>query len=71
MYSVLPAGHDLKTPETDADFEKELEEEEFRKSQGVKYWEKKHGIQKAKVAKEENRERTDNEIEEMLKAMAI
>ncbi|CAG8707765.1 15456_t:CDS:2 [Funneliformis mosseae] len=50
MYSVLPAGHDPKTPETDADFEKELEEEEFRKSQGVKYWEKKHGIQKAKVS---------------------
>ncbi|UZO21440.1 uncharacterized protein OCT59_013833 [Rhizophagus irregularis] len=51
MYSVLPAGHDPKTPETDADFEKELEEEEFRKSQGVKYWEKKHGIQKAKGVK--------------------
>ncbi|CAB4429019.1 unnamed protein product [Rhizophagus irregularis] len=48
MYSVLPAGHDPKTPETDADFEKELEEEEYRKSQGEKKWEKKHGIQKAK-----------------------
>ncbi|CAG8799594.1 7907_t:CDS:2, partial [Racocetra fulgida] len=51
MYLVLPAGHDPKTPETDADFEKELEEKEFRKSQGVKYWEKKHGIQKAKGVK--------------------
>ena len=51
MYLVLPVGHDPKTPETDADFEKELEEEEFRKSQGVKYWEKKHGIQKAKGVK--------------------
>ncbi|CAG8647182.1 9012_t:CDS:2, partial [Funneliformis mosseae] len=30
---------------------KELEEEEFRKSQGVKYWEKKHDIQKAKGVK--------------------
>ncbi|CAG8715959.1 16753_t:CDS:2, partial [Funneliformis mosseae] len=30
---------------------KELEEEEFRKSQGVKYWEKKHSIQKAKGVK--------------------
>ncbi|GBB83669.1 hypothetical protein RclHR1_10370006 [Rhizophagus clarus] len=37
VYSVLPAGHDPKTPEMDADFKKELEEEEFRKSQGVKY----------------------------------
>lgn len=51
MYSVLPAEHDSKTPETEADYEKELEEEEFRKSQGVKYWEKKHGIQKAKGVK--------------------
>ncbi|PKY62629.1 hypothetical protein RhiirA4_489430 [Rhizophagus irregularis] len=51
MYSVLPAGHDPKTPETDADFEKELEEEEYRKSQGEKKWEKKHGIQKAKGVK--------------------
>ncbi|CAG8482773.1 12579_t:CDS:2 [Funneliformis mosseae] len=50
-YSVLLAGHDSKTPETDADFKKELEEEEFRKSQGVKYWEKKYGIQKAKGVK--------------------
>ncbi|CAG8653035.1 7049_t:CDS:2, partial [Acaulospora colombiana] len=33
MYSVLPVGHDSKTPETDADFEKELEEEESRKPQ--------------------------------------
>ncbi|CAG8643374.1 16803_t:CDS:2 [Funneliformis mosseae] len=44
MYSVLLAGHDLKTPETDADFEKELEEEEYRKSQDEKKWKKKHGI---------------------------
>ncbi|GET03524.1 uncharacterized protein LOC110455379 [Rhizophagus clarus] len=51
MYSVLPAGHDPKTLETDVDFEKELEEKEFRKSQGVKYWKKKHGIQKAKGIK--------------------
>ncbi|CAG8464061.1 9397_t:CDS:2 [Gigaspora margarita] len=51
MYSVLPAGHDPKTPKTEADYEKELEEEEFRKSQGIKYWEKKHGIQKAKGVK--------------------
>ena len=41
MYSVLPAGHDPKTPETDVDFEKELEKEEYRKSQGEKKWEKK------------------------------
>ncbi|CAG8704117.1 3182_t:CDS:2 [Funneliformis mosseae] len=34
--------HDFKTSETDADFKKELEEEEFRKSQDVKYWEKKY-----------------------------
>ena len=51
MYSVLLAEHDSKIPETEADYEKELEEEEFRKSQGVKYWEKKHGIQKAKGVK--------------------
>ncbi|CAG8461141.1 12480_t:CDS:2 [Funneliformis mosseae] len=44
MYSVLPAGHNFKTFKTDADFEKELEEKEFRKSQDVKYWKKKHGI---------------------------
>ncbi|CAG8594096.1 2823_t:CDS:2 [Funneliformis mosseae] len=31
MYSVLLADHDLKTFETDTDFEKELEEEEYRK----------------------------------------
>ncbi|GBB90612.1 hypothetical protein RclHR1_17610001 [Rhizophagus clarus] len=85
MYSVLPAGHDPKTLETDVDFEKELEEKEFRKSQGVKYWKKKHGIQKAKdndlcasleelyelyyhIAKEENRERSDDEIEQILRA---
>ncbi|CAG8786070.1 7633_t:CDS:1, partial [Cetraspora pellucida] len=30
IYSVLPARHDSKTPETDADFEKELEKEESR-----------------------------------------
>ncbi|CAG8707412.1 2416_t:CDS:2, partial [Funneliformis mosseae] len=51
MYSVLLAGHDPKTPETDADYEKELEEEQYRKSQGEKKWEKKHGIQKAKDVK--------------------
>ncbi|GES74856.1 hypothetical protein RCL_jg10413.t1 [Rhizophagus clarus] len=51
MYSVLPASHDPKTPETDVNFEKKLEEEEFKKSQGVKYWKKKHGIQKAKGVK--------------------
>src|SRR6185312_4051451 len=45
------SGHDPKTPETNADFEKELEEEESRKSQGIKDWEKKHGIQKAKGVK--------------------
>ncbi|CAG8531738.1 14133_t:CDS:2 [Dentiscutata erythropus] len=33
MYSVLLAGYDPKTPKTDTDFEKELEEEESRKSQ--------------------------------------
>ncbi|CAG8729931.1 14700_t:CDS:1, partial [Funneliformis mosseae] len=44
MYSVLPVGHDFKTPETDTDFEKELEEKEYRKSQDKKKWEKKHGI---------------------------
>ncbi|CAG8832111.1 13463_t:CDS:2, partial [Gigaspora margarita] len=32
MYSVLPAGHDPNTPKTDEDFEKELENEETRKS---------------------------------------
>ncbi|CAG8562600.1 2880_t:CDS:2 [Funneliformis mosseae] len=48
MYSVLPAGYDSKTPETDADFKKELEEKEYRKSQGEKKWEKKHSIQKSK-----------------------
>ncbi|CAJ0924946.1 14383_t:CDS:2 [Entrophospora sp. SA101] len=42
MYSVLPVGHDPKTPKTEADFEKELEEEG---------WQKKHGIQKAKGAR--------------------
>jgi len=51
MYSVLPAGHDSKTPKTEANYVKELEEEEFRRSQGEKYWEKKHGIQKAKGVK--------------------
>ena len=51
IYLVLSVGHDPKTSETDADFEKELEEEEFRKSQGIKYWEKKHSIQKAKDVK--------------------
>ncbi|RHZ44884.1 hypothetical protein Glove_707g116 [Diversispora epigaea] len=51
MYSVLPAGHNPKTPEIDADFEKELEEEESRKSQGMKDWQKKHGMQKAKGVK--------------------
>ncbi|PKK72127.1 hypothetical protein RhiirC2_777576 [Rhizophagus irregularis] len=51
MYSVLPAGHNSKTSETEADYEKELEEKEFRKSQGIKYWAKKHGIQKAKGVK--------------------
>src|SRR5215210_3998884 len=29
MYLVLPVEHDSKTPETEADYEKELEEEEF------------------------------------------
>jgi len=51
MYSVLPAGHDPNTPKTDADFEKELEDEETRKSQGIKDWQKKHGMQKAKGVK--------------------
>ncbi|CAG8708979.1 6381_t:CDS:2 [Funneliformis mosseae] len=51
MYSILLARHDPKTPETDADYEKELEEEQYRKSQGEKKWEKKHGIQKAKGVK--------------------
>jgi hypothetical protein len=51
MYSVLSAGHNLKTPKTEADYEKELEKEEFKKSQGIKYWKKKHGIQKAKGVK--------------------
>ncbi|GBC08346.1 hypothetical protein RclHR1_08050002 [Rhizophagus clarus] len=125
MYSVLPADHDPKTSKTDADFEKELEEEEFRKSQGRKYdnLAKNYGdylkkLQAEKdlnnyiktlavkmfpkeeayterleckryedndlfasleelyelyyqIAKEENRERSDDEIEQMLKAMAI
>ncbi|CAG8589621.1 838_t:CDS:2 [Acaulospora morrowiae] len=51
MYSVLPAGNDSKTSETDIDFEKKLKEEESRKSQGVKDWQKKHGMQKAKGIK--------------------
>ena len=38
MYSVLPTGHDPNTPKTEADFEKELEDEETRKSQGIKDW---------------------------------
>ncbi|CAG8510767.1 3669_t:CDS:2 [Funneliformis mosseae] len=33
MYLILLAGHDPKTPKTNADFKKELEEEEYRKSQ--------------------------------------
>ncbi|CAG8586407.1 2678_t:CDS:2 [Funneliformis mosseae] len=36
MYSVFPADHDSKTSKTDIDFEKELEEEEYRKSKGGK-----------------------------------
>lgn len=48
MYSILPVGHDPKTPEKP---EKELEEEDMKKSQGIKEWQKKHGIQKAKGVK--------------------
>ncbi|CAG8839577.1 39842_t:CDS:2, partial [Gigaspora margarita] len=51
MYSVLLAGHDPNTPKTDEDFEKELEDEETRKSRGIKDWQKKHGMQKAKGVK--------------------
>jgi hypothetical protein len=51
MYSVLPVGHDSKTPEKPEDFEKELEEEDLKKSQGIKDWQKKHGTQKAKGVK--------------------
>ncbi|CAG8498412.1 3867_t:CDS:1, partial [Cetraspora pellucida] len=47
----LPAGHDPKTPKTEADFKKELEDEESRKSQNIKDWQKRHGIQKVKVVK--------------------
>ncbi len=32
MYSVLSTGHDSKTFETEVDYEKELEKEEFRRS---------------------------------------
>ncbi|CAG8851177.1 7007_t:CDS:2, partial [Gigaspora margarita] len=42
MYSVLPAGHDPNNPKTNEDFEKELENEETRKSRGIKDWQKKH-----------------------------
>src|SRR4051812_12813538 len=49
MYSVLPAGHDPKTPETDADYEKELEEEQYRKSQGEKKWEKSMAFKRRRV----------------------
>ncbi|CAG8838979.1 34711_t:CDS:2, partial [Gigaspora margarita] len=38
MYSVLPAGHDPNTPKTDEDFKKELEDEETKKSRGIKDW---------------------------------
>ncbi|CAG8624412.1 15205_t:CDS:2 [Funneliformis mosseae] len=51
MYSVLLVGHDPKIPETDADYEKKLEEKQYRKSQDEKKWEKKHDIQKAKGVK--------------------
>ncbi|CAJ0754002.1 17690_t:CDS:2 [Entrophospora sp. SA101] len=64
MYSVLPVGHDPKTPKTEADFEKELEEEG---------WQKKHGIQKAKGVKKSvvKRELRHDKFLECLKTRKI
>ena len=73
MYSVLPVGHDPKMPKTEADFEKELEEEESRKSQNIKDWQKKHGIQKAKGVKKSvvKRELRHDKFLECLKTRKI
>nr|CAG8650043.1 12005_t:CDS:2 [Entrophospora candida] len=64
VYSVLPVGHDPKTPKTEADFEKELEEEG---------WQKKHGIQKAKGVKKSvvKRELRHDKFLECLKTRKI
>jgi len=73
MYSVLPIGHDPKTPKTEVDFEKELEEEESRKSEDIKDWQKKHGIQKAKGVKKSvvKRELRHDKFLECLKTRKI
>ncbi|RHZ71443.1 hypothetical protein Glove_258g15 [Diversispora epigaea] len=48
---IHSAGHNSNTPKTEEDFKKKLEEEEYKKSQGIKYWQKKYNIQKVKGVK--------------------